>query len=136
MSITDVHGICINNNNYKKIIITKIEMGTYPRYVRYKLMIFFLNLRALLYCDFPVVVTNYIKVFFYCTLFDKKNLIYFIFNSQELNGSTITRELRRGAEYDYLKRYGAEWKLAQNDPTAQRAFNVEHCRFAELVSSK
>ncbi|KAJ8706138.1 hypothetical protein PYW07_010915 [Mythimna separata] len=55
---------------------------------------------------------------------------------QELNGSTITRELRRGAEYDYMKRYGAEWKLAQKDPAAQRAFNLEHCRFSDLVSSK
>ncbi|XP_049882216.1 tubulin-specific chaperone E [Pectinophora gossypiella] len=51
----------------------------------------------------------------------------------ELNGSTITRELRRGAEYDYLKRYGAEWKLAQADPPARLAFHVEHCRFNELI---
>ncbi|PZC70463.1 hypothetical protein B5X24_HaOG216098 [Helicoverpa armigera] len=53
---------------------------------------------------------------------------------QELNGSTITRELRRGAEYDYMKRYGAEWKLAQADPAAQREFSVEHCRFTELIN--
>lgn len=59
-----------------------------------------------------------------------------VFDYQEINGSTITRELRRGAEYDYMKRYGAEWKLAQKDPSAQRAFSQEHCRFTELVSSK
>uniref|UniRef100_A0A2H1WCF3 Tubulin-specific chaperone E n=1 Tax=Spodoptera frugiperda TaxID=7108 RepID=A0A2H1WCF3_SPOFR len=53
---------------------------------------------------------------------------------QELNGSTITRELRRGAEYDYMKRYGAEWKAAQSDPASQRAFSVEHCRFTELIN--
>ncbi|XP_022828735.1 tubulin-specific chaperone E [Spodoptera litura] len=53
---------------------------------------------------------------------------------QELNGSTITRELRRGAEYDYMKRYGAEWKAAQSDPASQRAFIIEHCRFTELIN--
>ncbi|KAJ2943191.1 hypothetical protein O0L34_g18902 [Tuta absoluta] len=52
---------------------------------------------------------------------------------QELNGSTITRELRRGAEYDYMKRYGAEWKLAQTDPINKRAFDIEHCRFTKLI---
>ncbi|KAG6463920.1 hypothetical protein O3G_MSEX014154 [Manduca sexta] len=52
---------------------------------------------------------------------------------QELNGSTITRELRRGAEYDYMKRYGAEWKLAQDDVSKKRTFDVEHSRFTELV---
>ncbi|XP_041985963.1 tubulin-specific chaperone E [Aricia agestis] len=52
---------------------------------------------------------------------------------QELNGSIITRELRRGAEYDYMKRYGAEWKLARNDPAKMAAFDIEHSRFGELV---
>ncbi|XP_045780874.1 tubulin-specific chaperone E [Maniola jurtina] len=55
-------------------------------------------------------------------------------NLQELNGSTITRELRRGAEYDYMKRYGAEWKMAQNDPQKKMAFDLEHCRFQELIN--
>ncbi|KAL0810625.1 hypothetical protein ABMA28_010739 [Loxostege sticticalis] len=53
---------------------------------------------------------------------------------QELNGSTITREMRRGAEYDYMKRYGAEWKLSQQDPARKRAFQLEHCRFEQLIS--
>ncbi|XP_039761653.1 tubulin-specific chaperone E [Pararge aegeria] len=55
-------------------------------------------------------------------------------NLQELNGSVITRELRRGAEYDYMKRYGAEWKSAQSDPQKKIAFDLEHCRFQELVN--
>ncbi|KPJ02021.1 Tubulin-specific chaperone E [Papilio xuthus] len=53
---------------------------------------------------------------------------------QELNGSIITRELRRGAEYDYLKRYGGEWKLAQQDNALKMAFDIEHCRFQELLN--
>lgn len=53
---------------------------------------------------------------------------------QEINGSTITRELRRGAEYDYMKRYGAEWKLAQLSPADLAAFNQEHCRFTDLIN--
>ncbi|XP_068624457.1 tubulin-specific chaperone E [Battus philenor] len=53
---------------------------------------------------------------------------------QELNGSIITRELRRGAEYDYLKRYGGEWKAAQKDQTLKLAFDLEHCRFQELLN--
>ncbi|KAJ0170448.1 hypothetical protein K1T71_013819 [Dendrolimus kikuchii] len=53
---------------------------------------------------------------------------------QELNGSIITRELRRGAEYDYMKRYGAEWKIAQTDPEKKLVFDIEHCRFNELVN--
>ncbi|XP_004923154.1 tubulin-specific chaperone E [Bombyx mori] len=52
---------------------------------------------------------------------------------QELNGSIITGELRRGAEYDYLKRYGGEWKVAQLDFEAKAAFDAEHCRFEELI---
>ncbi|CAF4945171.1 unnamed protein product [Pieris macdunnoughi] len=52
---------------------------------------------------------------------------------QELNGSIITRESRRGAEYDYLKRYGAEWKLAQSDTCKKKAFDLEHNRFQELI---
>ncbi|XP_026501773.1 tubulin-specific chaperone E [Vanessa tameamea] len=55
-------------------------------------------------------------------------------NLQEINGSLITRELRRGAEYDYMKRYGAEWKLVQSDPQKKVAFDIEHCRFQELIS--
>ncbi|XP_023938324.2 tubulin-specific chaperone E [Bicyclus anynana] len=55
-------------------------------------------------------------------------------NLQELNGSIITRELRRGAEYDYMKRYGAEWKAAQSDSQKKMAFDLEHCRFQELVN--
>ncbi|RVE53799.1 hypothetical protein evm_001461 [Chilo suppressalis] len=53
---------------------------------------------------------------------------------QELNGSTITREVRCGAEYDYMKRYGAEWKLAQSDPDRKHAFMIEHCRFDQLIN--
>ncbi|XP_028163218.1 tubulin-specific chaperone E-like [Ostrinia furnacalis] len=53
---------------------------------------------------------------------------------QELNGSTITRELRRGAEYDYMKRAGADWKQAQNDPALKLAFQLEHCRFEQLIN--
>ncbi|XP_053620958.1 tubulin-specific chaperone E [Plodia interpunctella] len=52
---------------------------------------------------------------------------------QELNGTLITREERRGAEYDYMKLYGAEWKLAQQDPVKKLAFAIEHCRFEELI---
>ncbi|CAB3232661.1 unnamed protein product [Arctia plantaginis] len=52
---------------------------------------------------------------------------------QELNGSAITRELRRGAEYDYLKRYGAEWKRAQLQPALRQAFSLQHCRFNHLI---
>ncbi|OWR53855.1 tubulin-specific chaperone E like protein, partial [Danaus plexippus plexippus] len=48
-------------------------------------------------------------------------------NLQELNGSCITRELRRGSEYDYMKRYGAEWKKGDEQ------FHFEHCRFQELI---
>lgn len=62
-----------------------------------------------------------------------QNIIAKIDTLQELNGSMITRELRRGAEYDYMKRYGAEWKLAQNDTTLLHAFNLEHCRFTQLI---
>lgn len=53
---------------------------------------------------------------------------------QELNGSIITRELRCGAEYDYMKRYGAEWKGAQADLDKKMAFDIEHCRFNELIN--
>ncbi|KAM3968531.1 tubulin-binding cofactor E [Aphomia sociella] len=52
---------------------------------------------------------------------------------QELNGTIITREERRGAEYDYMKHYGAEWKAAQLDLEKQRLFALEHCRFDELI---
>ncbi|XP_045457461.1 tubulin-specific chaperone E [Melitaea cinxia] len=55
-------------------------------------------------------------------------------NLKELNGSIITPELRRGAEYDYMKRYGAEWKSVQNNPQLKTEFDIEHCRFQELIA--
>ncbi|VVD00521.1 unnamed protein product, partial [Leptidea sinapis] len=64
---------------------------------------------------------------------DSQLIIAKIGTLQELNGSTITREQRRGAEYDYIKRYGAEWKLAQTDETTRIAFDLEHGRFQKLI---
>ncbi|CAG9790164.1 unnamed protein product [Diatraea saccharalis] len=52
---------------------------------------------------------------------------------QELNGSCVTREARRGAEYDYMKRHGAEYKRAQLRDDTKRHFTAEHCRFDLLV---
>ncbi|GBP06342.1 Tubulin-specific chaperone E [Eumeta japonica] len=52
---------------------------------------------------------------------------------QELNCTQITREARRGAEYDYIKRHGAEWKTTRNSSNAS-LFSIEHCRFPELIN--
>ncbi|XP_037970492.2 tubulin-specific chaperone E [Plutella xylostella] len=53
---------------------------------------------------------------------------------QELNGSHLTPEFRRGAEYDYMKQHGAEWKKAQANEAMKMAFDVEHHRFDELIT--
>ncbi|KAL4703945.1 hypothetical protein ACJJTC_009550 [Scirpophaga incertulas] len=53
---------------------------------------------------------------------------------QELNGSQISGEFRRGAEYDYLKRHGAEWQRARAEPGRRRAFQLDHCRFDQLIN--
>ncbi|XP_023029688.2 tubulin-binding cofactor E [Leptinotarsa decemlineata] len=54
-------------------------------------------------------------------------------NLKTLNGCRILDEERRGAEYDYLKKYGLEWLKSQN--TADRKkFLREHNRFLELTN--
>lgn len=65
----------------------------------------------------------------YCYNFLKNN--YF----QTLNGTVIQDDERRGAEYDYLKKYALEWLKIQNEPGRDR-FLSEHNRYLELIESK
>ncbi|CAH2002582.1 unnamed protein product [Acanthoscelides obtectus] len=57
-------------------------------------------------------------------------------NLKTINGSTIKREERYGAEIDYLKKYALEWIDVQNNPEARSKFLLEHNRYLELIESK
>ncbi|XP_060534940.1 tubulin-specific chaperone E [Cylas formicarius] len=50
------------------------------------------------------------------------------------NGRRITPDDRRGAEYDYQKKYGLEWLKVKNTPERNR-FLLEHNRYLELIES-
>ncbi|KAJ8925192.1 hypothetical protein NQ315_001378 [Exocentrus adspersus] len=50
-----------------------------------------------------------------------------------LNGTTITSDERRGAEYDYVKKYALEW-LRVKDTSEQEYFLLEHSRYLELIA--
>lgn len=52
-----------------------------------------------------------------------------------LNATEISATERRGAEYDYLKKYGLEW-LAVKDTEKRDEFLEEHNRYLELIESK
>lgn len=52
-----------------------------------------------------------------------------------LNGTEITHEERRGAEYDYLKLYLRKWIETENNPDKRNLFINEHPRYPILVDS-
>nr|CAH7733567.1 unnamed protein product [Callosobruchus chinensis] len=57
-------------------------------------------------------------------------------NLKTINGSTIKREERFGAEIDYLKKYALEWMDVQKNPEARSNFLLEHNRYLELIDGK
>lgn len=61
-------------------------------------------------------------------------MISFIF--QVLNGQEIAREERRGAECDYIKRYGQKWHESKNNDELRSSFLKEHGRYMDLIKSK
>lgn len=52
-----------------------------------------------------------------------------------LNGSLIQEDVRKGAEYDYLKKYALDWLKVQNTDD-RNAFLVEHNRYLEFIDRK
>lgn len=52
---------------------------------------------------------------------------------KSLNGTQITHEERRGAEYDYLKLYLRKWVETENNPDKRNVFINEHPRYPILV---
>lgn len=51
-----------------------------------------------------------------------------------MNGVTIQDDQRKGAEYDYIKKYALEWIRVQHTE-ARDTFLNEHNRFLELIQS-
>ncbi|CAH0546050.1 unnamed protein product [Brassicogethes aeneus] len=49
-----------------------------------------------------------------------------------LNGRPISSDERRGAEIDYIKKYGLEWLKCKNTPL-ERQFVLMHNRYLELI---
>lgn len=54
---------------------------------------------------------------------------------QVLNGQQVLRDERKGAEIDYLKRFGTTW-LALKTEDERKKFNAIHPRYMQLVASK
>lgn len=54
---------------------------------------------------------------------------------QILNGSIIKPDERRGAEYDYVKKYCLEWFSVRNNEVSRNLFLAEHNRFEELIET-
>ncbi|XP_077302951.1 tubulin-binding cofactor E isoform X2 [Arctopsyche grandis] len=54
---------------------------------------------------------------------------------KELNGSEVNREIRRGAEYDYLKKHGLLWKQCSESLEERKIleFALFHSRFDQLI---
>lgn len=55
-----------------------------------------------------------------------------------MNGSEVSREIRRGAEYDYIKKHGLLWKQTKdsNNEKIVMDFALLHSRFDQLIQSK
>lgn len=104
------------------------------------------NYRRLLTFKIPVNVKEYPWVSIirltYCvhlifTIVNRKfclfnHIIKFITYLQFLNGTIIQPDERRGAEYDYLKKYALEWLKVQ-DTHDRDSFLAEHNRYLELL---
>ncbi|XP_044729926.1 tubulin-specific chaperone E [Chrysoperla carnea] len=54
-------------------------------------------------------------------------------NLKNLNGTELHIDDRRGAEYDYMKKYANEWHKCQNDNEKMKDFVSLHPRFPILV---
>lgn len=55
--------------------------------------------------------------------------------SQVLNGSRITSDERRGAEWDYVKHHGKVYLKCLELASALAEFRVAHPRYQSLVDS-
>lgn len=53
---------------------------------------------------------------------------------QTFNGRAIIDEERRGAEYDYIKKYALEWLKVRDTPEREK-FLIGHNRYLELIES-
>jgi len=54
-------------------------------------------------------------------------------NLKVFNGATIRPDERKGAEYDYIKKYGLEWLSVKDDPEKRAEFLRKYNRYDELV---
>ncbi|KAF5288067.1 hypothetical protein FQR65_LT12117 [Abscondita terminalis] len=54
-------------------------------------------------------------------------------NLQTFNGAPLRIEERKGAEYDYIKKYGLDWLIAQKNPVKKAQFLKRHNRYEELI---
>lgn len=52
---------------------------------------------------------------------------------RNLNGSLIETNERRGAEYDYIKKYGLEWLQVKENVEEREKFLLKHNRYLELI---
>lgn len=53
-----------------------------------------------------------------------------------LNGCTIDALFRKGAEYDYIKKYGLEWLQIKDNEAKRNDFLKQHNRYLELIERK
>lgn len=49
------------------------------------------------------------------------------------NGAPLRIDERKGAEYDYIKKYGLDWLKVQNNPVKKAQFLRTHNRYEELI---
>ncbi|XP_031356946.1 tubulin-specific chaperone E-like [Photinus pyralis] len=54
-------------------------------------------------------------------------------NLQVLNGAVLRSDERKGAEYDYIKKYGLEWLSVQSDAERKLQFIRQHNRYETLI---
>lgn len=54
-------------------------------------------------------------------------------NLQVLNGAVLRSDERKGAEYDYIKKYGLEWLSVQSDIERKVQFTRQHNRYETLI---
>ncbi|XP_075211361.1 tubulin-binding cofactor E isoform X2 [Lycorma delicatula] len=69
-----------------------------------------------------------------CTKATSRQLIIARISSLKfLNGQEITREERRGSEYDYIKKHGQQWYDSKTNDELYTAFIKEHPRYMNLI---
>ncbi|XP_018330866.1 tubulin-specific chaperone E [Agrilus planipennis] len=119
----DGDNACNNFENLKKLTLTNNEISDWNSIGELNKLG---NLQELRLLRNPVLEKENYATCFQIVIARIASLQYF-------NGTLIKPEERKGAEYDYLKKYALEWFSVRDDDEKRKEFLANHNRYLELM---